>query len=185
MSHEDVFTEEEESAFYAALDGLCPGAEEVKEVINKRWKNDALYHYFTMPDGHVCYIPVTEMLNVTITSPKYGMQMPFRYEANVPSKRSSSLLPNVIHAIDGYVCREMVRMANRQGFELLPIHDAFGSHPNYMNQVRHNYITILSRLASSDLLSNIISQLDGQKVKLGKYSNDLNEYILRSEYSLS
>lgn len=79
----------------------------------------------------------------------------------------------------------MVRKANQQGFDLLTIHDAFFASPNHMQKVRQNYVEILARLASMDLLGDIFSKLIGEPVKYKKLSKDLSKDILESEYALS
>jgi len=62
-SHEDVLTSEQQAAFYEVLNGKFQGPQDIMMVLNKRWNSQAYAHKFTMPDGHVCHIPVTEMFD--------------------------------------------------------------------------------------------------------------------------
>ena len=184
-SHSDVLNPNQEEAFYETLEGLFPGAEDYMSILNRRWNPNSKFHAFRLPDGHVAYMPVTEMQDLPLKFKEYGVEVPFRHEVTTESTRSSSLVPNVTHGVDGYIVREMERMADDQGFEILPIHDAFGFHPNYGNQVRQNFIDIMASLAESDLLSSIASDLQGEKVTLRKYSDNLADEIRNSEYMLS
>lgn len=185
QSHEEYLTAVQEKTFLETLQGVLPGAEDVKEIINSKWNPNMKFHAFRTPDNHLSYIPVTEKVNIEMVYTDHKVQFPFRHERITTSTRSSSLLPNVIHGIDGYVVREMVRRSHTQGFELLPIHDAFGFHPNYGNHVRQNFIDILAEIADSDLLSNIVSDLEGKTVSLRKYTNTLGTEIRKSNYALS
>ena len=87
--------------------------------------------------------------------------------------------------IDGYVVREMVRRAHAQGFEILTIHDSFWCHPNYVQNMRQNYLDILIEIADSDLLSDILSEITGEPIKVIKRSNNLAQLMKDAEYALS
>lgn len=176
----------QQKAFYDVLSDNFEGAEAVKDIINVIWNSDAKEHVWVLPDHHVAKVPVTQMVDARIDVQELvGHTFTYRFEAVKPSDRSTSLVPNIIHSIDGYVAREMVRMAHRQGFQMAHIHDAFCAHPNHMQQVRDNYRTILAKIADMPLLENILSQIAGRKIPIGKYSDDLGKEILQSEYALS
>ena len=87
--------------------------------------------------------------------------------------------------MDGYIVREMIRRAHKQGFELLTIFDDFYTSPNNMNKVRANYLDIMCEIADSNLLESIISELLGTRVKVTKRCNDLSKYMRDAEYPLS
>lgn len=69
-------------------------------------------------------------------------------------------------------------------FEVVTIHDEFKCHPNKMNDLRQQYINIMSQLAESRLLEDLLSQLFGTKVTYTKLSNNLSELIKGSNYAL-
>ena len=56
--------------------------------------------------------------------------------------------------------------------------------PNYGNDLRMQYNRVLSELAGSNLLANIVSQLVGKPITVRKYG-DLSNAILESNYALS
>lgn len=185
-TRQDAFTETQESAFYNALNAAFSGAEDVMSTINQCWNSKALYHEWSTPDGHMAHVKVTDVVDARIEVDELDhTTFTYRYESNRPSTRSTSLCPNYIHSLDGWVAREMVRRAKKQGFQLAHIHDSFWASPNYMNQVRNNYREILAELASSDALKTFIKDVLGQDVNVEKDSDDLANDILNSEYALS
>lgn len=183
---QDSLNENQQEAFYSVLENSFSGAEDVKALINECWNPNTLVHAWTLPDKHRAVVKVTEVIDTRIEVDELdGLTVTYRFTANTPSTRSTSLAPNIVHSIDGYIAREMVRRANKQGFTCVHIHDAFGFHPNYGNQVRQNYIDILAEIAESNLLNDILMEITGQDLDLIKDSEDLAYDIQRTEYALS
>ena len=170
--------------FYEILNDHFRGAEIVMESINDCWGNTD-EHSWIMPDGHVVLIPVTEIKDKRVQIDELdGAKITYRTEERVKSNFGVSLPANIIHSIDGYVVREMVRRCWDYGIELGTIHDSFSFHPNYGNVVRRFYNQILSEIADSNLLEDILSQITGESgnfCKLGNISKD----ILDADYALS
>ena len=185
-ARQDDLSEKQQVAFYQAIAEEFPGPESIKNIINMFWNYEGTHHTWTLPDGHIAHVPVTEMITARIEVDELNhTTFSYRFEAVKPSEKITSLVPNIIHSIDGYIAREMVRRANEQGYQLAHIHDAFCTHPNHMQKARENYRNILAEIASSSLLENILTEIAGQPVKLTKDSEDLAGFILDSEYALS
>jgi hypothetical protein len=173
-------------AFYATLDGLMPGAMEVMETINEFWDYDGDIHMWTLPDGHIARVPVTEMSDVRIEVDELDHRtFTYRYDKQQSSENYRSLVANIVHSVDGYVAREMVRRCHAMGIELVHIHDCFVFSPDYLQTVSQMYREILAQIADSDLLSNILSEISGTYIPVTKMSDDLSKDILNSEYMLS
>ena len=182
----EAFNEAQLEAFYETLDGLMPGAMSVMETINEFWQYGSDVHQWTLPDGHVARVPVTEMADTRIEIDELKHRtFTYRYEKQQPSKNFRSLVANIVHSVDGYVAREMVRKCHSMGIELVHIHDCFVFSPDYLQAVSEAYRETLASIADSDLLSDILSELCGQYVPVTKLSNDLSNDILNSEYMLS
>lgn len=173
-------------AFYQTLAEEVPGAMEALDDIQSCWQGDAFAHTWTLPDGHVAHVPVMVEVDEKIEVDNLAHST-FTHKAyiNAPEESGISLAANVVHSIDGYMVREMVRRAHKQGFELLTIHDSFWASPVYINQVRDNYRQILAEIAEMDLLGDILTEITGNPVSFKKYSNDLADLIRESEYALS
>ena len=174
-------------AFYQTLQTEFPGALEAMNDIQSCWQPNALAHEWTLPDGHTASVKV--MVNVAkdievdeLDHARFKQQM----WLNMPNEFGISLAANIVHSIDGYVVREMVRRARNQMFEILCVHDSFWASPNHMNKVRQNYIDILAEIAESDLLQDILRQITGDDELIHtKLSYDLADKIRQSEYMLS
>ena len=177
-----LLSDEELKVFYEVMEGLLPGAEEVMTVINTCWNPEADNHSWTMPDGHTVYIPVIEGVNGVYSDDEFG-DIPLRWYHQTKSDNFRSLCPNVIHSIDGYVAREMIR---RCDFQLSHIHDCFVFNPNYLQKVCKTYREIMAEIAKSDLFEDILRQITGNpNLKVAKASTNLDMDILNSSYMLS
>ena len=173
-------------AFYKALQEQLTGAYALMGILQSYWKPNVEYHAWKLPDGHVAKVPVTQTVEKSLEIDEFD-HMRFAYRANIlcPKAQSRALAANIVHSVDGWVVRMMVRAAHKQGFWLAPIHDCFYTSPNYMDQVRQNYVTIMQWIAKHDLISSILTQISGRYVPYVKYSTSLHHHIAKAEYALS
>jgi DNA-directed RNA polymerase len=173
-------------AYYQALREKLTGAYDLMGIFQSYWNPFVEYHQWTLPDGHVAKVPVTETVEKSLEIDEFD-HMRFAYRASLlhPKAQSRALAANIVHSIDGWIVRMMVRAAEKQGFWLAPIHDCFYTSPNYMDQVRQNYLTIMQWIAKSNLVSTILTELCGNPVAYNKYSYTLHHDIAKAEYALS
>ena len=177
-----LLSEGELIVFNEVIEGLLPGAEDVMQTINECWDSSADHHSWAMPDGHTAYVPVIEGINATYADPELG-EIPLRYYKQQASENFRSLCPNVIHSIDGYVAREMIRRCN---FQLSHIHDCFVFSPDHFQDVAGMYRTIMAEVTKGDLFQDILKQITGNtSITVTKHSYDLDKSILDSSYMLS
>ena len=177
-----LMSKRELEVFYDIIEGLLPGAEDVMDTINACWNPDANYHSWIMPDGHYVYVPVVEPTTGTYADPEFS-EISLRWYHQTQSDNFRSLCPNVIHSVDGYVAREMIR---RCDFQLSHIHDCFVFNPNYLQQVTRTYREIMAEIARSNLLADILKQITGKPtLTIRKSSTDLDKDIINSSYMLS
>ena len=89
-----LLSKRELEVFYKVINGLMPGAEEVKEIVNSCWNEDADHHMWVMPDNHTVYVPVgtKEAIDIVHTDSELG-EIPLRYFTQHCSKNYRSLLP--------------------------------------------------------------------------------------------
>jgi len=151
------------------------------------WQPDALYHEWTLPDGHTAHVKVMTKVEKDIEideldHARFKQQM----WLNQPDEFGISLCANIVHSIDGYIVREMHRRARNSMYQLVTIHDCFGAFPNHMNKVRKHYIDILAEIAESNLLQDILREITGDDELIHrKMSYDLADKIRECEYALS
>ena len=170
--------------FYEVLEDLFAGPMAIMSIVESKWNPTALYHQWTLPDGHVAHVKVIEQVDarIEVDELQCANTFAYRFYPNQPSKRSTSLVANIIHSIDAYIVREVIR---RCEFQVAHIHDAFTCHPNNMPQVMNQYRTILAEIASSNLLQDILSEITNSQVKLQKFDFPLQNHIPQSQYALS
>lgn len=72
---------------------------------------------------------------------------------------------------------------DKQGIQILTIHDAYYTRPQYMDILCHTYREIMADILEMDLLENIIYQLTGKLVKLDK-GNLTRKDILESVHGI-
>ena len=74
----------------------------------------------------------------------------------------------------------------RPSFPILAVHDEFKCHANYVDDMRGTYMTILAELADSRVGEQIIQEVRKDPCyRLEKFSTDLGDEIMQSEYFLS
>ena len=172
---------EELKVFYTVIEGFLPGADQVMDAINECWNPEATFHEWIMPDGHHVYVPVVEPINGTYSDEQFS-DIPLRWLRQTKSDNYRSLCPNVIHSVDGYVAREMVR---RCDFQLSHVHDCFVFNPNYLQKVTKAYREIMAEIASSNLLEDILRQITKDPTWSFTKNTDISQEILNSSYMLS
>ena len=172
---ERMLSKEQLAAFYEVIQQIFPGAYKIMEIVNPLWNTNGFHHKWTLPDGHIAHVPV--LGTVKYNTPYGGI---YRTEL-VTSPNYRSLLPNIIHSIDGYIAREMIR---RCDFELIHIHDCFGSHPNNMSAIAQCYREILAEISDSTLLNSIVKELSMGKSWFPIFPS-LKHEIINSSYMLS
>lgn len=69
-------------------------------------------------------------------------------------------------------------------FDLVTIHDEFKAHANNINHVRYQYKEILAEIAESNVLDDLLSQINGQSGKFNKPVSNLGDLIRKSNYAL-
>ena len=128
------------------------------------------------------YIPIIEGINGVYSDNELG-DIPLRWYHQTKSDNFRSLCPNVIHSIDGYVAREMIRRCN---FQLSHVHDCFVFNPNHFQDVTSTYRKIMAEVAKGDILQDVLQQITGNSsLVVTKFSDDLDVDIINSNYMLS
>lgn len=153
--------------FYKALKRYCEGALAVQDTINACWDNSKDVNIWTLPDGHTAYCPVSKVLESKIEIPEKGMKITYTHtvqRANFAESRS--LCPNLVHSLDGYICREIVKRLNSKGIEVSPIHDSFGVHPNNCDELRRVYRELLAEIYEEDTLTNLLKEITGSDISV-------------------
>ena len=173
--------------FYQFLQDELTGASEGMVDIANCWNPEALEHSWVLPDNHHVIVKVMGQVSKRVAIDELGSTFTYVYYENQASEYGRSLAANVIHSIDGYIVREVIRRAAARGFRVLTIHDSYWCHPNYCNEMRQFYNDVLAEICEMDLLSSILSQITGEELEVVALSDrkELAKKIRKANYSLS
>jgi hypothetical protein len=87
--------------------------------------------------------------------------------------------------VDAREIKELLDSLPFKPFKIVSIHDCFRVLPHYGNDLRTQYNIQLQLIAKSSLLQDIISQLLGKPVPIGKVDPTLHSQIRHANYALS
>jgi hypothetical protein len=87
--------------------------------------------------------------------------------------------------VDMQIIQDLIVTLPHTPFQLVTVHDCFRCHPNYGNDLRRQYNTILADINDSNLLPFIASQVANQQISARKVGKIPREVILNANYTLS
>jgi len=145
-------------------------------------------YYWTLPDGFEvkCDIKrksMTQQVNQQIAGFPDIVVSEVEYEEYGADFNSRALAPNVIHSVDAYVAREMIRRMD--GRFITSIHDAFACHPLDCDDMIRNFNEIMAEILDSTLLDDIMTQLMGTEVVTEHERTLTKDMVLASTLALS
>lgn len=108
-------------------------------------------------------------------------------------KKSGYLSARIIEHLElenfGHVCpTEILKLLDslpEHPFKVVCVHDCFRCHPNYGNDLRLQYNIQLAAVAKSSMLEDILSQIIGKPVSIGKLDPNMHLDIIPTDYALS
>ena len=172
--------------FWDSMKNIAPGAvmamntiSELESLLNKD------KYSWTLPDGFkVVYrvkhekiiIPKVSWYDKLYARNRMRRLPAFNVRVYGASKNSRGLSANIIHSIDAYILRELVRRMD--GEMILSIHDSFHVHPSQLDILRMKYNDILADIGGMDLLNKVLDEINpGTKIdRLNTFrTNDIPE----------
>lgn len=98
--------------FYETLNEECPGAMDLLEMLRAAWSDEVDRNSWQLPDGHLAMVPITETVESRIHVAQLKYTPVVTHQIVTPLEKGVSLIANVVHSIDAYVLRTMVRRLN-------------------------------------------------------------------------
>lgn len=112
------------AAFYQACMEMAPGAYELLQELLDTWQPYALVHAWKLPDGYDARVKVMSKEETRIEVDELDhASFTYEYYVNQGSKKGLSNVANVVHSIDAFILREMVRRCNHKGLNVKQLHD--------------------------------------------------------------
>jgi len=176
-----------EDAFREAMLDIAPKAIIAMDAIQSLNNKDIGTYRWELPDGmKVKYDVKTEIEFEFMDYSKHGIKIEVDgiREVYEPSEQNAGMAPNVIHSIDGYVAREIIRRMTASGKFITTIHDAFACLPEDCDFMRDTYRDIFLEILDQDLLNDILTQIGNTKIGIQKTGDLTREDIINSEYFL-
>lgn len=99
-------------AFINVLKQYASGAYWLLQELKKAWNPSAYSHSWYLPDGHYAFVPVMVTKEDRVSVAELDYTMSVMYQVNEPTDFGISIPANVIHSVDAYVLRCMVRRCN-------------------------------------------------------------------------
>lgn len=188
LAEEGITAEALNHAFEEAMKNIAPNAMDAMAKIQNLNSEYIGTYNWTLPDGfRVKYDVKSKQQYEGKRTSKSGIEFSFETEVEVyrPSRLNAGMAPNVIHSIDGFIVREMVR---RMGNKFMTtIHDAYAVHPNDVDMMIANYQDIMVELLASNILDDIMKQIADNRVyiKVTKEGTLTEKHIRESIYALA
>lgn len=175
----------ERKCFSEAINSVCRGMQELTKIVNQAYldNSEKTYMAWRMPDDFNIIIPQEKSSWMMVKEPLYSFTLKYYKHASSVNENKRSLMPNFIHSVDGYVCRELLRRCN---FDIMSVHDSFYTHPNNIGRVLRTYNSILQSINEMkiDLVGQFLTDIYGvKKENPFKSRNQLSD-IRYAKYSL-
>lgn len=143
----EIFGEDTDElmAFYAAQETIAPGACYMMKELLDSWQPYALEHSHTLPDGFQAIVPVLQKCKVKVEVDELDHAcISYIYEDNIGSEKGLSCGANPVHAVDGFIVREVVRRCNYDHIQLLLVSAVLKGNENKCGNGTITYMEQLS-----------------------------------------
>lgn len=101
------------NAFYEAMYEMAPGATELLDDLLNSWKPYALQHSWILPDGYDVRVKVMTKQETRIEVDELNhATFTYEYYENEGQPHGRSNVANVVHSMDAYLLRSLVRQCN-------------------------------------------------------------------------
>lgn len=160
-------------AFTGAMTKIAPAAIKLMNLMYTYNVEGKTKFNWTMPDGFEVETTSVQSYNGLTKGkdPIRGWFMDHKgktHEGSIAikleehTKYSRALAPNIIHSIDAYFGREVVKRAD---FDISFIHDSFGCHPNYATKLQAIVREVAAEMIDQDILTDILTQLSSEQTR--------------------
>lgn len=104
---------DELKAFHLAVQEIAPGAVEALHAFVASWQPYSLSHDWELPDGYNAHVKVMETVAHRIELDELnGVSFTYQGKENIGCARAVKNAANIVHSVDAYVLRSLVRRCN-------------------------------------------------------------------------
>ena len=144
------------NAFYMAMQKVCPGAWTLLQELLESWQPFALLHEWKLPDGYDARVKVMNDVEARIEVDELDhATFTYQWKENIGSKKGLSNAANVVHSIDAYVLRSLVRRCN---YDLAVVERAYSLINGRLDAIVHDKATQEAPLDPDNKASYYVEQ---------------------------
>ena len=149
--------------FYETVEENCNGAYTLLQILLQSWDKKALSHSWYLPDGHYAFVPVMVTKEKRINLSEWGYTPVASIKENTTLKFSLSNPANIVHSVDSYVLRTMVRRCNYKKPKIKQARQALIDsideyNPSNVLNKRYEY-THMADITHLDIITNTANEL--------------------------
>jgi len=155
-----LFNKKELTVFYQTLKEYCPWPWQLNQYLLDNWNPTVSFYHWLMPDCHTVHIPVTNMEYHKISFVNQQLTVPVAI--NAPNKYGRSLSANLVHSVDGFVVREMIRRCNYTPANVALVRELLQEPNNHSNKLQLDalgIVKVLDQYKATGILSAAIIDL--------------------------
>ena len=180
---EDYFGEEMAEMFFEMMGEGFKGPQKVLDIVNKYFEPRKVFEY-NLPDMKVS-IPVE--VSVTEDLKFKDIEVPFTYKINKADENQwRGLVPNIVHSLDAWILRYVVKQLNEKEIVVHTIHDSFQVPVSKAKDLIDAYKEAFVVMVQDELFPQILKKLFDVEINYNKEKKEtMIQAIKESEYMLS
>lgn len=155
------------AAFHQAVQEVAPGAYELLQDLLGSWQPFTLMHRWVLPDGYVARVKVMQKVEKRIEVDELDhATFTYQWYQNEGAETGLSNVANVIHSVDAYVLRSLIRRcsydpevtrdAMNHCFTELLFRDCKNGKPRYVAGASETIQKYVERFEATDMVDAVI-----------------------------
>ena len=143
--------------FYETMHEQAPGAMQLLELLRQGWNPEVDRNTWALPDGYMAMVPITETVDKKVHIAQLRYTPVVRIQVIAPQERGLSLIANVIHSVDAYVLRTLVRRCNysvrdvKEGIKALTTLNHYPKESEYLDAWQRTGIVDMTMINANDM----------------------------------
>ena len=158
--------------FYETMSEQAPGAMQLLELLRQGWNPEVDRNTWALPDGYMAMVPITETVDKKIHIAQLRYTPVVRIQVIAPQERGLSLIANVIHSVDAYVLRSLVRRCNysvrdvKEGIKALTTLNHYPKESEYLDAWQRTGIVDMT-------------MINGTSSEIAGYPTEMRQQLIR------
>ena len=158
--------------FYETMHEQAPGAMQLLELLRQGWNPEVDRNTWALPDGYMAMVPITETVDKKIHVAQLRYTPVVRIQVIAPQERGLSLIANVIHSVDAYVLRSLVRRCNysvrdvKEAMQALTILNYYPKESEYLDAWQRTGIVDMT-------------MINGSTMEIAGYPTEMRQQLIR------